>query len=120
GVPELVNEKSGTSVEVIVGQSSGERPRDLSWLGARSAEQWYDVLRIKTPLGGVYFSSSAFSPTTIIRVRSSDKEVSEKTQTGAEYYYPHDIPNLKIQSLRDVSKAADNIQGDAQTKLLKL
>jgi hypothetical protein len=120
GVPELVNEKNGTSVEVIVGQSSGERPRDLAWLGARSAEQWYDVLRIKTPLGGVYFSSSKFSPTVVIRVRSSDKEVSEKRQTGAEYYYPHDIPNLKIQSLRDVSKAADNIQGDAQTKLLKL
>jgi Histidine kinase-, DNA gyrase B-, and HSP90-like ATPase len=120
GVPELVNEKSGTSVEIIVGQSSGERPRDLSWLGARSAEQWYDVLRIKTPLGGVCFSSSEFSPTVIIRVRSSDKETSEKTQKGAEYYYPHDIPNLKIQSLRDVSKAADNIQGDAQTKLLKL
>jgi hypothetical protein len=120
GVPELVGEKSGTSVEIIVGQSSGERPRDLSWLGARSADQWYDVLRIKTPLGGVYLSSAKFFPTITIRVRSSDKEVSEKNKTRAEYYYPHDIPNLKVQSLRDVSKAADSIQGDAQTKLLKL
>jgi len=120
GVSELAGEKSGTSVEIIVGQSSGERPRDLSWLGARSAEQWYDVLRIKTPLGGVYLSSSKFFPTINIRVRSSDKEVSEKRKTRAEYYYPHEIPNLKVQSLRDVSKAADSIQGDAQTKLLKL
>ena len=119
-VPELANEQSGTSVEIIVGQSSGERPRDLSWLGARSAEQWYDVLRIKTPLGGLYLSTSKFSPTVVIRVRSSEKEVSEKKKTHAEYYYPHEIPNLKVQSLRDVSKAADGIQGDAQTKLLKL
>lgn len=49
-VPELGNEASGTSVEIKIGQSAGERPRDLAWLGARTAEQWYDVLRIKTPL----------------------------------------------------------------------
>jgi len=59
-VSELTNDQSGTSVEIIVGKSPGERPRDLSWLGARSAEQWYDVLRIKTPLGGVYLSTSKF------------------------------------------------------------
>ena len=119
-VPELANEQSGTSVEIIVGKSAGERPRDLSWLGARTAEQWYDVLRIKTPLGGVYLLTSSFSPKVTIIVRSSDKEVSEYSKHRAEYYYPHEIPNLKVQSLRDVSKAADAIQGDSQTKLLKL
>ena len=120
GIAHLANERSGTSVEIIVGKSPGERPRDLSWLGARSAEQWYDVLRIKTPLGGVYLSSSKFSPKVTIEVRSSDKEVSNFTKNRAEYYYPHEIPSLKVQSLRDVSKAADAIQGDSQTKLLKL
>jgi hypothetical protein len=119
-VPQLVHEENGTSVEIIVGKSAGERPRDLSWLGARSAEQWYNVLRIKTPLGGVYLSTSKFSPRVTIIVRSSDKEVTEYTKDRAEYYYPHEIPSLKVQSLRDVSKAADAIQGDSQTKLLKL
>jgi Histidine kinase-, DNA gyrase B-, and HSP90-like ATPase len=119
-VPQLIGEESGTSVEIIVGKSPGERPRDLSWLGARTAEQWYNVLRIKTPLGGVYLSTSKFSPRVTIQVRSSDKEVSEYTKNRAEYYYPHEIPGLKVQSLRDVSKAADAIQGDSQTKLLKL
>lgn len=119
-VPQLAREESGTSVEIIVGKSPGERPRDLSWLGARSAEQWYNVLRIKTPLGGVYLSTSRFSPRVTIQVRASDKEVSEYTKSRAEYYYPHEIPSLKVQSLRDVSKAADAIQGDSQTKLLKL
>jgi hypothetical protein len=56
-VPELSQAASGTSVEIILGQANGERPRDLSWIGARTADQWYDVLRIKTPLGGIYLSS---------------------------------------------------------------
>jgi len=119
-VPELVHESRGTSVEIIIGQSNGERPRDLSWLGARTADQWYDVLRIKTPLGGIYLSSSKFAPRVIISVKSSDKEVTQKTTDRAEYYYPHEIPNLKVKSLGDVSKAADKIPGDSQTKLLKL
>jgi hypothetical protein len=119
-VPEIANETSGTAVEIIIGSSSGERPRDLSWLGARTAEQWFDVLRIKTPLGGVYLTSSKFTPSVTIRVRASDKEVTDLTSNRAEYYYPHEIPNLKVQSLRDVSAAADKISGDSQTKLLKL
>jgi hypothetical protein len=119
-VPEIANDDSGTAVEIIIGQSAGERPRDLAWLGARTAVQWYDVLRIKTPLGGVYLASSKFSPKVTIRVRASEKEVTEINSDRAEYYYPHEIPNLKVQSLRDVSQAADKIQGDSQTKLLKL
>jgi Histidine kinase-, DNA gyrase B-, and HSP90-like ATPase len=119
-VPEIANETSGTSVEIIVGSTQGERPRDLSWLGARNAEQWYNVLRIKTPLGGVYLSSMKFAPRITIKVRSSDKEITTLSTERAEYYYPHEIPNLKVKSLGDVSKAADKIAGDSQTKLLKL
>jgi len=119
-VAEIAADRSGTSVEVIIGQSPSERPRDLSWLGARTAEQWFDVLRIKTPLGGIYLSSAKFMPSVTVSVRSSDRELSEKTTDRAEYYYPHEIPNLKVKSLGDLSKAADKIPGDSQTKLLKL
>jgi hypothetical protein len=119
-VPEIANETSGTSVEIIVGSGPGERPRDLSWLGARSAEQWYDVLRIKTPLGGIYLSSAKFATRVTIRVRASEKEITEISTDRAEYYYPHEIPNLKAKTLSEVSQAADKILGDSQTKLLKL
>ena len=119
-IPEIAGEVSGTSFEIIVGQSSGERPRDLSWLGARTADQWFDVLRIKTPLGGVYLSSTTFTPTITLRVRTADKQETTKTSERAEYYYPHEIPNIKVKSLGDVSKAADKIAGDAQTTFLKL
>lgn len=119
-VSELAGELSGTSIEITVGQSPGERPKDLSWLGAQTAEQWLDVLRIKTPLGGVYLSSSGFAPDISITVRSIEGTLTRKDVTRAEYYYPHEIPNLKVQSLSDIQKALGQIQGDSATVFTKL
>lgn len=119
-VPELLAESRGTSVEIIVGQASGERPKDLAWMGAQTAEQWYTVLRIKTPLGGVYLSTGPFRPRLDIRVINSDRAESRYETDRAEYFYPHEIPNLKVQSLRDVAAVMNSIAGDSETKFLKL
>jgi hypothetical protein len=119
-VPELEGESSGTSVEVIVGQASGERPKNLAWMGAQSAEQWYTVLRIKSPLGGVYLLTPAFRPRISIRVRSSDKIETHYETDSAEYYYPHEIPDRKVQCLHDVVRALEAVSGDAATKFTKL
>ena len=54
---ELSSEYSGTSIEIVIGNHPSERPRDLGWIGARNANQWLDVLRLKTPLGGVYLTT---------------------------------------------------------------
>ena len=67
-LPEIPGGTSGTSVEVVLGGAAGERPRRLDWLDARTAEQWLDVLRIKTPLGGVYLNTAKFSPTVHVKV----------------------------------------------------
>lgn len=119
-VDELQSEASGTCVEVIVGQTPGERPKNLAWLGAQTAEQWYTVLRIKTPLGGVYLSSPPFSPKVLIKVRSSEKVDSQFETDRAQYYYPHEMPELKVQSIGDISKGLAGISGDSATKFLKL
>jgi hypothetical protein len=119
-VGELDSESSGTCVEVIVGQASGERPKNLAWLGAQTAEQWYTVLRIKTPLGGVYLSSAPFNPRILIKVRSSEKTDTAFETQRAEYYYPHEIPNLKVESLHDIVKTLNGIPGDSATKFMKL
>jgi len=118
--PELQGETSGTSAEIIVGQSAGERPRNLGWMGAQNAEQWYSVLRIKTPLGGVYLSTPPFKPKVTLKVRSAEKVDSVSEPERAEYYYPHEIPDLKTQSLHDIVKALDAIPGDSVTKFNKL
>lgn len=33
------------------------RPKNLTWAAATTAEQWETILRIKTPLGGIYFET---------------------------------------------------------------
>ena len=119
-VPELSSEASGTCIEIIVGQASGERPKNLAWLGAQNAEQWYTVLRLKTPLGGVYLRTPPFKPKVFIKVVSSEKVETSFETDRAEYYYPHEIPNLKVQAVHDVAKALDGITGDAATKFMKL
>jgi hypothetical protein len=119
-VPELDSDVSGTSAEIIIGQSDGERPKNLGWIGAQNAEQWYTLLRIKTPLGGVYLSSPPFRPKILIKVKSADKVESTLETDRAEYFYPHETPDLKVQSVRDITKALDSITGDSTTKFTKL
>jgi Histidine kinase-, DNA gyrase B-, and HSP90-like ATPase len=119
-IPELESETSGTAAELIIGQSPSERPKNLGGIGAQTAEQWYTVLRIKTPLGGVYLSTHPFQPRVLIKVRSSEKSETTLETHRAEYFYPHEIPNLKVQSLHDIVRALDSIQGDSATKFTKL
>ena len=96
-VSEIDSEPCGTSAEIIIGQSPNERPKNLGWIGAQSAEQWYNVLRIKTPLGGVYLSTPPFQPKIHLKVLSSEKTETSLDTDRAEYFYPHEIPNLKVQ-----------------------
>ena len=119
-VPELQNEVCGTCLEIITGNAIGERPKDFAWLQAQSAEQWYHVLRLKTPLGGVYLTTGTFSPKVYLTVISSEQTKTEVVTERAEYYYPHEIPNLKVQSLGELIAAQNKIQGDASTKLKNL
>jgi len=118
--PELAAEASGTSVEIIVGQSSGERPRNLGWLGAHNADQWLDILRIKTPVGGVYLHTPKFQPEIIVTVFGSDGQSTRNSSRRADYYYPHEMPGLKAASIGDVSSALAKITGDSQTKFALL
>jgi len=119
-VPELRNETSGACVEIVVGQSKGERPKDLSWHGAHTAKQWFDVLRLKTPLGGVYLETPPFCPSVTVTVIGPEGSKSEVLQTRADFYYPHEIPNLKVQSLDELQLALSKLQGDPQTIFAKL
>lgn len=119
-VPELAGEESGTSIEVIIGDSPGERPRDLGWIGARNAEQWLNVLRIKTPLGGVYFSTPQFKPTVRVTVADHEGSMTSIESASCEYYYPHEIPAGKVKALSDINLALDEIKGDPNTKFAKL
>jgi hypothetical protein len=118
-VPELAHETSGTAFEIIVGKSAGERPRDLGWIGATSPTQWFNVLRVKTPIGGVYLDTAKFRFDVTVTVIYNGQKTTE-TFTASEYLYPHEIEDFKAASIDDIAAALDKIPGDTATKFSKL
>lgn len=119
-LPELSAAESGTSVEILLGDSPGERPRDLTWLGARTAEQWLNVLRMKTPLGGVYLNTVSFKPSVAITVLDADGATHRVDSKHCEYFYPHEVPDIKVKAINEIDAALTAISGDAATKFTKL
>jgi len=123
-LPELKDESSGTSINILIGKHSTERPKDLSWIGAQTAEQWYDVLRIKTPLGGIYLTTPPKLknnfPKINIKVISSNKSTTDFSSLRGEYYYPHEIKDLRVKQIEDIEQELNTIQGDPATKFSKL
>lgn len=119
--PLLEGQSSGTSVGIFVGKAPGERPKNLGWIGAQTAEQWSEILRIKSPLGGIYLSAGgAPNIDVLIEVNSAEGTRTTKEISRPDYYYPHEIPGLKIQTVSDVSKAIEKIDGDTTTKFAKV
>jgi hypothetical protein len=112
-VPELANESSGTAVEIMI--PTGTRP-DLGWWNASTAEQWYQILRMRTPLGGIYLSGE--TPTrarisiTVIDYASTATTIEV---LNAEYPYPHEISEIlpKVKSYEDIVEALKDVQGDS-------
>jgi hypothetical protein len=91
-VPEIQNDLSGTCVEISLGTHRDERPR-LSWLNIDEPEVWHKVLRIRTPLGGVYLKTGGIKPIYLIRVISAQGQSKDHLSEsgGSEFYYPHDF-----------------------------
>lgn len=119
-VPELGIDETGTAIDIILSGLQGERPRDLSWQGARNAKQWYDVLRIKSPLGGVYLHASKFYPNVRVNVIDVDGTKSSHEADQPEYFYPHEMSDIKVASVKDVEKALSKIQGSPEQRFAKL
>jgi hypothetical protein len=54
-----------------------------------------------------------------IEVKASAGTQTQLTTDRAEYYYPHEIPDLKAQSLKEINRATKSISGDAATVFTK-
>jgi hypothetical protein len=119
-LPHVHSGHDGTSIEVVVGGTSGERPKRFDWLGARTAQQWLDVLRIKTPLGGVYLDTSDAKPSVCITVRDSNGSTTSVTTVKPEYFWPHEIPNIKVAEVVELEEALTKIEGSGEDKNARL
>jgi hypothetical protein len=112
-VPELAQESSGTAVEIQVNQ--GQRP-DLGWWNASIANQWYQLLRMRTPLGGVYLSGE-MPPKVKVTVSVNDYANNQTKEIFdfVEYPYPHELSEVlpKVKSYDEIRKAVSTIEGDS-------
>lgn len=119
-VPELESCESGTAVEIVIGD--GQRP-NLPWLGANQADQWMQVLRARTPLGGIYLKSPEKQTKTKVHLTLVDAG-GNKTYTtldNPEYIFPHEIPFLqRVKSIREIQKALSALPGDPQEQMRRM
>jgi hypothetical protein len=120
-VSELTGESSGTSIENTI--ADGQRPQ-LAWLQANKASQWLDVLRMKTPLGGIYLAGSMERKLRFecyLEVIALDGTSDFLITKNPEYYYPHEISLLhKVQDIDSIEQKLAAISGDPDQKLQKL
>lgn len=109
-------ETSGTSIEISIPQ--GVRP-DLGWWGATNAAQWYELLRMKTPLGGIYLEGKTPPKVKVhFSVVDFSNNKTEQDFDFIEYPFPHEFVEVlpKTKSYDEVKIAMGQIEGD-QTKI---
>ncbi len=109
-VPELIGEQAGTCVEILL----GGKP-DLTWWGATSAEQWTQILRMRTPLGGMYLAGKTPPRVKVnLRVRNSAGTVTELQSDRIEYFWPHEMEAVlpRVCTVSDAQKSLHEVDGD--------
>lgn len=115
--PELASEDSGTVVEVHVGPS--QRPQ-LNWWNATNAKQWFDILRMRTPLGGLYLSTPDRRKNIdgLLVVRDNTGSETTFRFNNAEYLFPHELENLdKVKSITEIERRVTELSGDPAQRL---
>lgn len=79
------------------------RPRDLKWVGASNVNQWEVVLKVKTPLGGIYPKRECLLSKCHLTVVDENGKKSEKDITDCQYIYPHTVVST-CKELKDIRK----------------
>jgi hypothetical protein len=100
--------------------STNEKPKDLGWCGASNAEQWMTLLRILTPLGGIYIEDSDFKPTVEVIVKDRSGTETSTTVVNPEYFYVHDIDGVRNVDLSTIRTALSAIDGDPAHKASRI
>jgi hypothetical protein len=109
-VSELSGDQSGTCVEIVL----GGKP-DLTWWGATSAEQWTQILRMRTPLGGVYLAGTTPPKVQVdLSVLNPNGTLTELRSERIEYFWPHEMDAVlpRVSSLLDAQKSLHEVDGD--------
>ena len=92
------------------------RPQRLDWLNANTANQWSAILRIKTPLGGIYFGAEPSKIQCALQVIDENGEETTKDFKDCKYLFPHEVFEncCKLDELRAAQYALINKGKDAR------
>ena len=93
---------SGVSVCLKFDKSTN--PGDLKWLVASSADSWFKILSVKTGLGSVIPNTKIV---TNISVIDRTGKLSEYSNTGTRYYFPHTAVNKTASVVEIKDKEAE-------------
>ena len=90
------------------------RPKNLNWFSATTAEQWETILRIKTPLGGVYIDKPCPISSCFLAIIDQQGKLSEREVANCRYIYPHevistctDLKSIKQKQMELINKGLD-------------
>lgn len=99
----------GSTFKIKFG-GTNTRPKDLSWYGATTPEQWKYLFLLKTPLGAIDYLSSNDNSNIKFDITVIDKNGTEKTITDndAKYIYPHDKIRASV-NLKDIFNIQKNL-----------
>lgn len=95
-------DKGSTFLLKFNGQNT--RPKDVNWIRINDASKWSQILRLVTPLGGIYLEKEPSKIKCNITVIDKEGKVSQEIIEKCEYLYPHTIFN-QIARLSDILSA---------------
>ena len=98
GNPEVISDKNGpqdpvfeqvdSGVSVCIKFGKGTYPKSLRWLGANTAREWSEILRVKTGLGAFYRNKRIQANVKVVDI---DGNETQETMERIEYLWPHGI-----------------------------
>jgi hypothetical protein len=65
------------------------RPGNLNWLQVKDAQGWSKILRLTTPLGGIYLQNEVPKTRCYITVTNNDNNKTTEDLKTCEFLYPH-------------------------------
>lgn len=100
---EVFNEIDNGSTFVLKFIGSSIRPKNLTWVGASDADQWGVVLRIKTPLGGIYFGNECLLQNCNLTVIDEKGNEARIKIEDCSYILPHKVISycINLDEIRD-------------------
>jgi len=92
-------DRGATFVLKLVGDNI--RPKSLSYIGASHADQWENILKIKSPLGGIYFDRECIIKKCYLEVIDESGEITANEIDKFDYLYPDETVKL-CSSLKEI------------------